>query len=78
MTSRNKLRRKDQAAQTRMKSGFSLIVHMRLSSKEQKFLQINKPYKVFKSVLNQFDPCRAYLLIFMDEDPLQESEMQTI
>ena len=61
-----------------MKSGFSLVVHMRLSSKEQKFLQINKPYKVFKSVLNQFDPCRAYLLIFMDEDPLQESEMQTI
>ena len=51
---------------------------MRLSSKEQKFLQINKPYKVFKPVLNQFDPCRAYLLIFMDEDPLQESEMQTI
>ena len=78
MTSRNKLRRKGQAAQTRMKSGFSLVVHMRLSSKEQKFLQINKPYKVFKSVLNQFDPCRAYLLIFMDEDPLQESEMQTI
>ena len=38
----------------------------------------DKPYKVFKSVLNQFDPCRAYLLIFMDEDPLQESEMQTI
>ena len=32
-------------------------------------MQINKPYKVFKSVLNQFDPCRAYLLIFMDEDP---------
>ena len=51
---------------------------MRLSSKEQKILQINKPYKVFKSVLNQFDPCRVYLLIFMDEDPLQESEMQTI
>lgn len=28
-----------------MKSSFSLVVHMRLSSKEQKFLQINKPYK---------------------------------
>ena len=55
-----------------------LVVHMRLSSKEQKFLQINKPYKVFKSVLNQFDPCRAYLLIFMDEDPLQESEIPVL
>lgn len=51
---------------------------MRLSSKEQKFLQINKPYKVFKSVLNQFDPYRAYLLIFMDEDPLQESEIPVL
>ena len=61
-----------------VKSGFSLVVHMRLSSKEQKFLQINKPYKVFKSVLNQFDPCRAYLLIFMDEDPLQESEIPVL
>ena len=61
-----------------MKSGFSRVAHMRLSSKEQKFLQINKPYKVFKSVLNQFDPCRAYLLIFMDEDPLQESEIPVL
>ena len=41
-------------------------------------MQINKPYKVFKSVLNQFDPCRAYLLIFMDEDPLQESEIPVL
>lgn len=36
------------------------------------------PYKVFKSVLNQFDPCKAYLLIFMDEDPLQESEIPVL
>lgn len=55
-----------------------MVDPMRLSSKEQKFLQINKPYKVFKSVLNQFDSCRAYLLIFMDEDPLQESEIPVL
>ena len=28
--------------------------------------------------MNQFDPCRAYLLIFMDEDPLQESEIPVL
>ena len=46
-----------------MKSGFSLVAHMRLSSKEQKFLQKNKPYKAFNRFLHQFEPCRAYLLI---------------
>ena len=29
-------------------------------------------------VQNRFDPCRAYLLIFMDEDPLQESEIPVL
>ncbi len=66
------------AVETLYLSWFFLVDPMRLSSKEQKFLQINKPYKVFKSVLNQFDPCRAYLLIFMDEDPLQESEIPVL
>ena len=36
---------------------------MRLSSKEQKFLKKNKPYKAFNRFLHQFEPCRAYLLI---------------
>ena len=36
LTGRNRLRWKGQAAQTRMKSGFSLVDPMRLSSKEQK------------------------------------------
>ena len=62
MTSRNKLRWKGQVAQTRIKSGFFLVVHMRLSSKEQKFLQ-KKPYKAFNRFIHQFEPCRAYLLI---------------
>lgn len=30
---------------SRMKSGFFLVAHMRLSSKEQKFLQKNKPFR---------------------------------
>ena len=59
-----------------MKSGFSLVVHMRLSSKEQNFVN-NKPTG-FQIGFEPFDPCRAYLLIFMDEDPLQESEIPVL
>ena len=48
-----------------MKSGFSLVVHMRLSSKEQKFLQKNKPFRAETDTVSNSE--RLLLLFFRFE-----------
>lgn len=52
-----------------VKSGFSLVVHMRLSSKEQKNLQKNKPYKGFSRFRTDLSlvglTCALYVLFLI-------------
>ena len=48
-----------------MKSGFCLVAHMRLSSKEQKFLQKNKPFQAETDTVSNSE--RLLLLFFRFE-----------
>ena len=50
---------------SRMKSGFFLVTHMRLSSKEQKFLQKNKPFRAETDTVSNSE--RLLLLFFRFE-----------
>lgn len=50
---------------SRMKSGFFLVAHMRLSSKEQKFLQKNKPFRAETDTVSNSE--RLLLLFFRFE-----------
>ena len=63
------LKLKENYFDTRMKSGFSLVVHMRLSSKEQKNLQKNKPYKGFSRFRTDLSlvglTCALYVLFLI-------------
>ena len=61
-----------------MKSGFSLVVHMRLSSKEQKFLQKkNKPYHYFKDYHKELKTvCANVDSIIGTEQEVQQHEQQ--
>lgn len=50
---------------SKMKSGFFLVAHMRLSSKEQKFLQKNKPFRAETDTVSNSE--RLLLLFFRFE-----------